>query len=140
MLAVRLVLDTNEIVSAAMKPKGLQKTLLLFALEKPATLYISTPVLEEYGEILARPILRIPKGVRLQILQLIKNRSHLVSPVRKLNVCADPDDNIFLECADAARADYLITGNKKHYPAYWKNTKIVTAREFLDLAAQHLLR
>jgi uncharacterized protein len=29
---------------------------------------------------------------------------------------SDPDDNIFLECADAARADYLVTGNQKHFP------------------------
>jgi predicted nucleic acid-binding protein len=54
-------------------------------------------------------------------------------------VSSDPDDNIFLECADAARADFLITGNRKHFPAFWKNTKIITPREFVNLVAPHLI-
>jgi prevent-host-death family protein len=49
------------------------------------------------------------------------------------------DDNMFLECADAARADYLITGNQRHFPRFWKKTKIITRREFISLAAPHLI-
>lgn len=45
----------------------------------------------------------------------------------------DPDDNHFLECAEAAGADYLVTGNKKHFPSSYKNARVVDAREFLDL-------
>ena len=52
----------------------------------------------------------------------------------------DPDDNMFLECADAARADYLVTGNQKHFPRFWKNTKIITTREFISLTAPHLIK
>ncbi|WP_220465048.1 hypothetical protein [Granulicella sp. 5B5] len=36
-------------------------------------------------------------------------------------------------------ADYLVTGNLKHFPAFWKSTKIVTAREFMDVVAPHLM-
>jgi putative PIN family toxin of toxin-antitoxin system len=139
MFPCRLVLDTNEVVSAAIKPKGLQRAALMLCLTKPARLYVSAPVLEEYSEILSRPELLIPKGVRLQPMQLIKNHSHLVVPKRRLDVCSDPDDNIFLECAEACRADYLVTGNKRHFPAFWKSTKIITAREFVEIAAPHLL-
>src|SRR2546430_12830208 len=42
----------------------------------------------------------IRKGLRHRFLQLIKTRAHLVRPVRRLAIAADPDDNIFLECAD----------------------------------------
>ena len=140
MLPLRLVFDTNCLVSAATKPTSLQRTAFLLAVTKPARLYVSVPILEEYSEVLARPALGIPKGVRLQLLQLIKNRSYLTTPTRRLDVCSDPDDNIFLECADAARADYLITGNLKHFPTFWKNTKIITARELIGLAAPHLIR
>jgi uncharacterized protein len=62
-----------------------------------------------------------------------------VTPSRHLPVASDPDDNIFIECADAARADYLITGNQRHFPAFWKGTKIITSREFVGLAAPHLI-
>jgi len=140
MLALRLVLDTNVLVSAALKPEGLQRTTLLLATTKPARFYVSAPILEEYAEVLSRPELVIRRGLRLQLLQLIKNRSHLIVPSRRLDVTSDPDDNIFLECADAARADYLVTGNQKHFPPFWKSTKIITARDFINLAAPHLIR
>jgi putative PIN family toxin of toxin-antitoxin system len=140
MLPLRLVLDTNILVSAALKPESLQRTTLLVAMTKPARLYVSQAILEEFAEVLARPELGIRKGIRLQILQLIRNHSHLVVPGRALNVSSDPEDNIFLECADAARADYLITGNKRHFPAFWKQTKVISSREFVTLAAPHLVR
>jgi uncharacterized protein len=49
----------------------------------------------------------------------------------------DPDDNIFLQCADAAQADDLVTGNQKHFPKFWKKIKIIAAREFAGLATPH---
>ena len=140
MLPLRLVIDTNVLVSAAIKPGGLQRTVFLIAISKPARLYVSHPILEEYSAVLARPELRIRKGLRLQLLQLIKNHSHTVLPTRQLEATTDPDDNIFLECADAARADYLVTGNPKHFPRFWKKTKVVTPREFVSLAAPHLVK
>ncbi|HTF69839.1 MAG TPA: putative toxin-antitoxin system toxin component, PIN family [Edaphobacter sp.] len=89
---------------------------------------------------MGRPELAIRKGVRQHLIQLIKNHSHIVSPSRQLSVTSDPDDNMFIECADAARADYLITGNQKHFPSYWKSTKIITSREFVNITAPHLIR
>jgi putative PIN family toxin of toxin-antitoxin system len=140
MLALRLVIDTNVLVSAAIKPAGLQRTVFLIAISKPARLYVSPPILQEYSEVLARPELRVRKGLRLQLLQLIKNHSHTVVPTRQLEATTDPADNIFLECADVARADYLVTGNQKHFPRFWKKTKVVTPREFVSLAAPHLVK
>ena len=139
MIALRLVIDTNVIVSAALKPDGLQRTTFLLAITKPARLYVSEPVLEEYANVLSRPELSIRKGLRLQLLQLIKNHGYLVAPSRRIEVTSDPDDNIFVECADAARADFLVTGNRRHFPAFWKSTKIVTPREFVSLVAPHLI-
>ena len=140
MLPLRLVIDTNVLISAALKPEGLQRTALILAVTKPALFYVSHPILKEYGDVLSRPELAIRKGIRQQLLQLIKNHSHIVTPSRRLDVCTDPDDNVFLECADAARADYLITGNQKHFPRFWKKTKIITARDFISLSAPHLIK
>jgi len=138
MLSLRLVIDTNIVVSAALKPEGLQRTVFLLAISRPAQLYVSDATLREYRDVLLRPELHIRKGLRLQYLQFIKNRSRLVHPIRSLQVTSDPADNIFLECAEAARADYLITGNARHFPEFWKNTKIVSSREFVTLMAPHL--
>jgi uncharacterized protein len=139
MLPLRLVLDTNIIVSAALKPAGLQRTVLLLALTKPARLYLSAPVFAEYPAVLSRAELHIRKGLRQQLLQFLANRAHFVAPSASLQVTLDPADNIFLECVDAARADYLITGNPRHFPKFWKKTKIITSREFIGIVGPHLL-
>ena len=139
MIALRLLIDTNVVVSAALKSDGLQRTTFLLAITKPGRLYVSKPILEEYADVLSRPELSIRRGLRLQLLQLIKNHGHLVAPSHRIEVTSDPDDNIFVECADAARADFLITGNRKHFPLFWKSTKILTPREFVTLVAPHLL-
>ena len=139
MISLRLAVDTNIVVSAALKPDGLQRTVLLLAITRPARLYVSLAILAEYREVLSRPEFQIRKGLRRQLLQLIGKRAHSVTPARRLEVTSDPDDNIFLECADAARADYLVTGNIRHFPRFWKKTKVITSREFLSLVAPHLV-
>jgi len=139
MIPLRLVIDTNVVVSAALKPEGLQRTVVLLAMTKPAHWYVSAEILSEYAVVLARPELKIRRRLRQQLLQLIKNRTRLITPSRLHQVTSDPADNIFLECADAARADYLITGNQRHFPKFWKNTKIISSREFLTAISPHLL-
>jgi putative PIN family toxin of toxin-antitoxin system len=139
MLPLRLVLDTNIIVSAALQPEGLQRTVLLLSITRPARLCLSDEILAEYRNVLSRPELRIRKGLRQQLLQLIKKRARVVSPPKRIQVTLDPDDNIFLECADAAGADYLVTGNQRHFPEFWKKTKVVNSRQFVTLLAPHLI-
>jgi uncharacterized protein len=139
MLPLRLVVDTNIIVSAALKPDGLQRTVFLLATTKPARLYVSTPILSEYRVVLSRPELRIRKGLRRQFFEFIRNHSHLVFPSHSVQAATDHRDNMFLECADEARVDYLITGNQRHFPRFWKKTKIITSREFVSLVAPHLI-
>lgn len=139
MIPLRLVVDTNIFVSAAIKPDGLQRAVVNLALAKPARLYVSPEIIAEYRGVLSRAELGIRKGLRRQLLDLIEARAHVVRPAQQLQVTKDPNDNMFLECADAARADYLITGNARDFPPFWKSTKIVSSREFLNLAALHIL-
>jgi len=139
MIALRLVIDTNILISAALKPDGLQRTVFLLAITKPARLYVSDAILAEYQNVLLRRELQISKGTRQQFLQLVRSRSYVVKPWRPLQAAKDPNDNKFLECADAARADYLVTGNLRHFPRFWKKTKVITSREFLSVVAPHLV-
>ena len=139
MIPLRLVLDTHVVVSAALKPEGIPRTVLLSACTRPMTFFVSEAVLAEYRHVLARRELKIRKGLRSQLLQLIRSRSHLVKPPRALRNTPDPDDNKFVECADAARADYLVTGNPRHFPAFWKKTKVITPRELIEIVAPHLV-
>ena len=138
MLPLRLALDTNVVVSATLKPEGLERVSLVFALSAPARLYVSPDILEEYERVLSKPQLKLSPPRIGQVMNLVKSRAVLVRPSQEFQVTLDPDDNAFLDCADEARADYLITGNKRHFPRFWKSTKNVNAREMLDLIAPHL--
>ena len=64
MIPLRLVIDTNIVISAALKPDELQRTVFLLAITKPARLYVSDAIVAEYREVLARPELKIRKGLR----------------------------------------------------------------------------
>ena len=139
MIPLRLVIDTNEVVSAALKPEGLQRTVLLLAMTKSVRWYVSEAIVAEYALVLARPELKIRGSSRQQLPQLIKNHARVVVSSRMAQITSDPDDNIFVECADAAHADYLVTGNQRHFPKFWKNTKIISSTEFLSVIAPHLV-
>jgi putative PIN family toxin of toxin-antitoxin system len=129
MIALRMVIETNTVVSAALKPDGLQRTVLVLAITKPARLYVSDVIMDEYREVLAREKMNIRKGHRQQLIQLIKRHSHTVTPVRPLHLPPDPDDNKFLECRDAVRADYLVTGNQRHFPNFIRKRRGVLLAE-----------
>ena len=139
MISVRLVLDTNIIVSSALNPFGLERMVVRVAMTKPVKWFVSSPILAEYLAVLNRPQLKIRKALRQQLLQAIKTYTRLVAPSRLPIVTPDPNDNMFIECADAARADFLVTGNTRDFPRLWKMTKVITAREFLTAVAPHLV-
>ena len=135
MIPLRLVIDMNVVVSAALQPEGLQRTVILLAMSKPVHWYVSDPILLEYDLVLARPELKIRGNLRRQLLQWIRNHVRVIISPPLPQVTSDPADNIFIECADAARADYLVTGNQRHFPRFWKNTKIINSKEFLAVVA-----
>jgi predicted nucleic acid-binding protein len=52
-----------------------------------------------------------------------------------LAISEHESDNRFYECADAAEADFIVTGNRKHFVKAHKNTQILTGRELLQMLA-----
>jgi putative PIN family toxin of toxin-antitoxin system len=134
---IRVVIDTNILVSALLHPKGLPaRAFLLTIAETTAQLCVSGDVYAEYEEVIRRPKFDRSDSVIEHALRAIRERGFWVKPSEKVRACLDADDDIFLECAQAARANYLVTGNQKHFPAKWADAQIVTARQFLDAVAE----
>ena len=123
-----VVLDTNVVVSAYLKLDGYERFVLDLALASTIQLYSSAEILEEYSGVLRRKKFRIHPQLVTASLRLIEKASKLVQPKKRI-AAADPEDNKFLECAEAAGADYLVTGNKRHFPKRWGTTLVVNARE-----------
>ena len=130
---IRVVIDTNILISALLQPENLPAAVLMLALSGEVQLCVSDAVFAEYDEVIRRPHLKRPSDVIEGTLQSIRKLGHWVKPGVKVEECSDPGDNVFLECAQAAEADYLVTGNKRHFPDRWKKTKVIGARELFEL-------
>ncbi len=131
----RVVLDTNVVVSALLKPQGLEDQVLRLGLAGKLRLCISPAVLAEYALVLPRPRLKLQPSEISRALGKLSQASVMVHPSLALNVSSHEADNRFLECAEAAAADYLVTGNAKHFPQRHKTTRIINARQMLELLA-----
>lgn len=131
---LKLVVDTNVVVSAALQPHGNPARALFLALDRNRV-FVSREIFDEYDDVLFRKKLKLdPKGSN-RILDFVKDHSEFVRPLFHIYACKDPDDDKFLECAVASGADYIITGNKKDFPAKIGTTLVVSPREFLALPA-----
>jgi putative PIN family toxin of toxin-antitoxin system len=132
MRTIRVVLDTNVVVSAHLNSEGYERSVLDLALSGKLRMVVSEAILQEYESVLRRPKFRLKPLQVARSLRLLRSAARVVAPYGQLNVARDAGDNRFLECAEAAKADYLVTGNKRHFPKQWRQTLIVNARELLE--------
>jgi putative PIN family toxin of toxin-antitoxin system len=130
---IRVVLDTNVIVSAYLNEDGMPFLILKLVLAGSVQLYVSTPILAEYQELLLRKSYPLDRRRAKLLLKKIRAASSMVNPPASKPLTPDPDDSMFLECAQAAKADYLVTGNAKHFPQRVKYTQVVTPRQFMTV-------
>jgi putative PIN family toxin of toxin-antitoxin system len=130
---IRVVLDTNIVVSAMLNPSGTAADCLRLGLAGHVQLCVSNPILEEYEGVLLRPkFKRSPKAVSA-MLRDIRMAAVSVRPTTTLAISADEEDNRFLECAETAEAEYLVTGNTQHFPETWRKIRIITPRQLVEL-------
>jgi putative PIN family toxin of toxin-antitoxin system len=133
---MRVVLDTNVIVSALLSPNGAPARTFSLALKRKIEVCVSGEVFAEYEEVLARPHFPWSEEVVADTLASVRQAAAWFATTSRVRQCADPDDDIFLECAEAAQADYLVTGNLRHFPSEWAGTRIVAPAELLRVLAQ----
>jgi len=133
-VAVRVVLDTNILISACLKPQGLEAQVVEMALCREIEACVSEAVFDEYAEVLRRPKFSGFQDKAESLLAKIERTAIKVLPGERLDIATDEDDNRFLECAEASGAEFLITGNLRHYPAAWGLVRVVNARGFIELS------
>jgi len=141
----KVVLDTNVIISAIHNPDNKPALVLSIALsEKPdlVTLYISKEVLAEYKEVLSRNKFKYFNKAHVKsLLVQIRKFGKMVEPSVPVNaIRTDPADNRILECALTAEADFVVTGNTKHFSfKKFRNIRIVSPQEFLVILGEAVL-
>ena len=111
-MKLRLVMDTNVLVSGIFFSKGNEAQILGYTIEGRAVLLASLDTLEELREVLARPKFQLTQPEALALFQMVLSRCEIVlNPEKAEARCRDPDDQKFLDCAVAGRAHYLVTGD-----------------------------
>ena len=133
---MRVVLDTNVMVSALNFP-GNERSVLELALRGRFELCLSRFILEEVAGVLARKF-DWDEERTAQVLQGIENAATVIDPPRLSEMIAGGHaDNRILECAVAANADYLVTGDRRHLLPIGEHqgTSIVNAPRFLSALA-----
>jgi uncharacterized protein len=118
MKRLRIVIDTNVLISAAVRPQGRQ-----------------APVINLVAFFSRPKFARLPSAEVAALLALIESEATMVTPTTRLEISKHDSDNRFYECADAAQADYIVTGNARHFTKPYKNTRTVNGRELLELMA-----
>jgi len=115
---------------------GLPDAIFNLAVDRVIQLCISEPVMAEYEEVLRRARFDLHPEKVANALARIRAAAVLVTPTTAVSAASDPDDNIFLECAEAAGADYVVTGNQADFPELWAGARIVTPRQFHEIIAE----
>ena len=115
---MRLVLDTNVVVSALLKPESVPGRALAAIWSAGASVLYDARIGREYGDVLRRPKFRaIPSRAVDDFLATLIERGEVPSVVPPWSgVMNDDDDRIFVEVALAGRADAIVTGNLRDYP------------------------
>jgi putative PIN family toxin of toxin-antitoxin system len=130
---IRAVIDTNVVVSGLISPGGNEALILLAIHQGLVHPCFSEEILAEYAAVLARPKFAFPPDEIAAVLDLFRGKGELFEPNVSGAASVDPDDTKFLQCAVAALADYIVTGNKRHFPEpSYGVTRIVSAGELLD--------
>jgi len=131
--SMKIVLDTNVLVSALINPKGMPAKILNMILNgKLITLY-DNRIMGEYRVVLSREKFNFPTEIIEPLLDFIKYEGEFITSDPLKTNFTDEDDKMFLEVAISGNAEYLITGNTKHFPA---EKYIVTPKVFIEEKAE----
>ncbi len=133
---IRVVLDTSVLVPAVITPTGPNAQVFDLVTTGKIRPCLTEAVLAEYYSVFDYERLKhLDRRRILRLRDLLETASVKVKSRGRLKISGHEDDNRVYECAVAAKANYIITENTRHFKKPYKATKIVTARQLLELLA-----
>ena len=132
---MRVVFDTNILVSALLFPGGRGEAALQRIIEEKDELVLSKPILDELLGILARKFSRDAEELA-RVAVFMSTIATFVSPRRRLSVVKDEPDNRVLECALTGRVAAIVTGDHALLALKdFHGVRLLSLREYLDIGA-----
>jgi len=131
---MKIVIDTNVLVSAALRDRD-PEAIILFVLEQEDYQWIvSSAILEEYKTVLSRKRLGLSETLKQRWFYLLDALTTLVEVDLEIEFSRDQKDAKFIACALAANAEFFITGDKDFTEAQrLLSTTIVSISQFKQL-------
>ncbi len=130
---MKVVFDTNVLISALVFPGSRGEAALQRIIEEQDALLISAPILDELLGVLARKFAR--NGEELaRIAVFLSDLATEIRPRARLKVVSDDPDNRILECAVSGRADAIVTGDRALLAlGNFRNVRLLTLAGYLAI-------
>lgn len=131
---MRVVIDTNVLVSAVLKDRAPEKVILYVASQPDLEWIVSPQILKEYKDVLARDVFGLPADVLRAWFSLLDAMTVMIDVDFAIEFPRDRKDVPFLACALSADADYLITGDRDFSEAQkLLKTTILSVSQFVAI-------
>ena len=131
---MKVALDTNVLVSGVLKPHSIPGSILDAILDERITVLVDDRILFEYRDVLERPKFDFHPSYIESLLEFFEHRGSYVTAPPVLEQITDPGDVPFYEVAIAGVADFLVTGNERHFP---DRPFVVSPKEFISFLRGH---
>jgi len=130
---LRIVADTNVLISAFCFPGGIPEQVYRLAVEGPIELVTSKPILAEFGRVLADKIGWEPGRVEEAVAHIARIAT-VVQPSEEVHVVEnDPDDDRVLEAAIAGYVEIIVSGDSHLLKlGAWRGIRITSPAQFVE--------
>lgn len=131
---IKIVVDTNILISFFCFPSGAIRELMKKILASEYELVLSDEILDEFKEVINKKFKEL-KIIEWDFIKFIQENFTIINPDKKLSIIKeDISDNKIIECAVAAKADFIISGDKHTLDlCKYKNIKILKPADFLKI-------
>ena len=132
MIAPRIVVDTNVVISGLLFG-GTPARVLNHIVEGSVLCFMSLPILDEIRDVLQKPKFGLSPDQSLWFVEDLHALCRVVNPTERIRAIeVDPDDNIILECAAAANAVMIVSGDSHLLDLRrWRDIHILSPSDFL---------
>jgi len=129
---MKIVIDTNVLISGVFFG-GFPRKILVSIVNQKVTACATAEIINEYEEIIQEMIKRKQGHINKSILSPLIKTMEIIEPTTHIEICRDPDDNKFLECAKDSCAIYIVSGDKDLLVINkYENIQIITAKDFCE--------
>jgi putative PIN family toxin of toxin-antitoxin system len=137
---MRVVIDTNVLVSAALKDRDPEAVIMFVAERDDVEWIVSPEIMAEYRDVLSRPKFDLPEDLLNNWFAMLDRLTVTWAVDLEVEFPRDRKDAKFLSCAITAGADYFITGDQDfHEASKLLSTTILSVSQFKNFVSARIL-